>query len=243
MHIRKFIFWKYILFLLIIFVTTCGVGDQNSEVTPVATSLPEVDVQEILERSSNAMMGIQTAKFHISHVNGYTQIMDGILMTNADGEFVSPHNMSIIFDGEMSSGFYVKSGFKIVNDEVFMLNPFREDEWELLPPEINPFRNFDPIESIGLMLENLDRVVRIQPDGKTQHYFISAEIETEFVAPVFGLAGLPNQSTQIELKINSIDYFINEVRLLGPIGTTDAENIIREIIFFDIDEPLLIRVP
>ena len=242
MNIKKTQFIKWFLFLPIASLLACSIGE-NSFITPTPIVEPQISVEEILNHSQTVMLDTKTVKFQISHSNGFTEIMDGIFLTNAQGEFVNPDAVSIIFDGEMSNGFYIKSGFKIVQDEVFMLNPFRENEWELLPPNMNPFDEMDPIDSIGEVIENLQNIRSFNYDPNTQQYNVFGDIKTNFVAPIFGLNGLLDQSTNIELKIDSNHFYINQVRLIGPIGNRDPEDIVREIIFSNYNEPLLIEVP
>ena len=242
MNIKKTQFIKWFLFLPIASLIACSIGE-NSFITPTPIVESEVTVEEILNHSHAAMLDTETVKFQISHTNGFTEIMDGIFLTNAQGEFVNPDAVSIIFDGEMSNGFYIRSGFKIVQDEVFMLNPFRENEWELLPSDMNPFDEMDPIDSIGKVIKNLQNIRSFNYDPNTQQYNVLGDIKTDFVAPIFGLNGLLDQSTNIELKIDSNLFYINQVRLIGPIGSRDPEDIVRKIIFSNYNEPLLIEVP
>ena len=242
MNIKKTQFIKWFLFLPIASLLACSVGE-NSFITPTPIVEPQVTVEEILNRSYEVMSKTETVKFKLSHSNGYTEIMDGIFLTDAEGEFVHPDSVSIVFDGEMSNGFYIKSGFKIFDNKVFMLNPFRENEWELMPPEMNPFDEMDPIYSVGEIIKNLQEFEILDNDIEKEEYIVLGEIETSFVSPIFGIKALLGKSTKIELQIDSNLFQINQVRLLGPIGDQDNVDIVREVKFSNFNEPLVVNVP
>ena len=143
----------------------------------------------------------------------------------------------------MANGFYIKSGFKIFDNKVFMLNPFRENEWELMPPDMNPFDDMDPIYSVGEIIKNLQEFEILDNDIEKEEYIVLGEIETSFVSPIFGIKALLGKSTKIELQIDSNLFQINQVRLLGPIGDQDNVDIVREVKFSNFNEPLVVNVP
>ena len=159
-----------------------------SQVEPTPTPVP-LSVQEILQRSGEATGVLGTFRFTLEHnKGGGTPISETVVVTEVEGEVVSPDSISITFAGTFGR-FAVKSSIVTIGSESYMTNPVT-GVWEQVSTGVSPLGFFDPQEGIGSMMTQMRDAVLVS--RTPEEYRIDGILTSEELRPLLGtvLAGL-----------------------------------------------------
>ena len=229
---------------LIAVATAC---DSSPAVEPTPTTAPAptptptpVNVEALIRRSGEAMAGLKTFRFFLSHPSGGTplDLLPGLAIQEAEGAVINPDGLEARFSGALGA-LYVESNLISVADNSYLTNPLT-GKWEAIPQEISPLAFFNPRDGIASMMSQV-REVTLTSDNADE-YRVAGRIPAEALAPLLGKT-LSGVSVSVELTIDRRSHHLREARFEGRVTSGEPDGTIRVITLSGFDEPLSIEPP
>jgi hypothetical protein len=210
---------------------SCGDDVKPSEEDPAA----------ILQRSVEAVQGVSSFHFELTHENGGTPIPLGLEMTSATGDVAVPDRLRAEVKAR-AAVVSVSIQLIAIGDQTWVTNPFNRS-WQSLPGAT--LRDIaDPASLIAVLVENLQDVSltgEAEVDGE-RGYKLEGTLDSGVIEAALPTAepGLP---VQVELWINAEDYLPRQARLEGPLAEGEEADIAREVRFSRFDAGVEITPP
>ena len=209
----------------------------ESEVEPTPTPLP--DVKDILAHSGEKMAALKTFHFTLEHnKGGGTPISETVVVTEVEGDVVSPDSISITFAGTFGR-FAVKSSIVTIGDDSYMTNPVT-GVWEQVSTGVSPLGFFDPQQGIGAMMTKLQDGVLVSHTPK--EYRIDGTLEVEALRPLLGTV-THGSNVNVALTIDADSLLLEKAVLEGRVTATEPDGVVRTITLSRFDELISISPP
>ena len=209
-----------------------------SRVEPTPTPVP-LSVDEILQRSGEATGALDTFHFTLDHnKGGGTPISETIVVTEVEGDVVSPDSISITFAGTFGR-FAVKSSIVTIGNDSYMTNPLT-GVWEQVSTGVSPLGFFDPKEGIGAMMTQMRDAVMVS--RTPEEYRIDGTLAVEALRPLLGTV-LDGPDVEVELTIDAGTLLLQKAVLEGRVTATEPDGVVRIITLSGFDEPISIKPP
>ena len=210
------------LLALVTFLFAC-----QSEPTPVVTSTPTITPLEIVSRSADAMLSVESLHFSIERDGALAYIDSGNLLAfkRAQGDFQAPDRMRAVI--RVITAFTpVDMGMVALGDEQYTTDPIT-GEWGRLPPEwgqLDLVVIFDPETGIQQLLKDgvidLELVGMEEIDGRPQ-YRISGRASGERMYDMT-LGFIGQGDVELDIWIDAEDYYVRRLEIVDPV--TDPED-------------------
>lgn len=134
-----------------------------------AVADPDVDPQELMDRSAEAMAGVESVEFTLDRSGApvFIDQFEELALDSLRGQFTVPTRaqaeLTITVDDDLTT----KIGAIAIDSEVWISNPVTGD-FETLPAgyDIDPSRFFDPQDGWQPLLANLDRIELVGIDDR-----------------------------------------------------------------------------
>ena len=228
--------------LIAVAVVLVACGGSQAEPTPIPTATPlPPDPKEILERSGRAMASLNTFNFRMYHDVGSLQILEGLLIDRVSGKIVNPDKLSMEFAGSFGGGFAIKSEVITVGDQTYMTNPLTGN-WEASNASISPVGFFSPTRGIAEMMAQTQDATLLDDGASDGAYRLSGALPTTALASLVGPT-LTDRTVDLELKIDSTNDYLLEVRFIGAVTPSDVEDAERVIVLSFFNEDVVIEPP
>ena len=209
-----------------------------SGVEPTPTPVP-LSVDEILRRSGEALGALGTFHFTLDHnKGGGTPISESVVVTEVEGDVVSPDSISITFAGTFGR-FAVKSSIVTIGNDSYMTNPVT-GVWEQVSTGVSPLGFFDPQEGIGSMMTQLRDAILVS--RTPEEYRIDGTLAVEALRPLLGTVS-GSSDVDVELTIDSGTLLLEKAVIEGRVTATEPDGVVRTITLSGFDEPITISPP
>ena len=226
-----------VLLLAAIALLLAGCG-LVSGVEPTPTPVP-LSVDEILRRSGEALGALGTFHFTLDHnKGGGTPISESVVVTEVEGDVVSPDSISITFAGTFGR-FAVKSSIVTIGNDSYMTNPVT-GVWEQVSTGVSPLGFFDPQEGIGSMMTQLRDAILVS--RTPEEYRIDGTLAVEALRPLLGTVS-GSSDVDVELTIDSGTLLLEKAVIEGRVTATEPDGVVRTITLSGFDEPITISPP
>jgi lipoprotein LprG len=199
----------------------------QSKPGPVITSTPTITPLEIVSRSADAMLSVESLHFNIERDGALAYIDSGNLLAfkRAQGDFQSPDRMRAVV--RVITAFTpVDIGMVALGDEQYTTDPIT-GEWGRLPPEwgqLNLVVIFDPETGIQQLLKDgvidLELVGTEEIDGRL-YYRISGQASGERMYDMT-LGFIGQGDVELDIWVDAEDYYVRRLHVTDPV--TDPEN-------------------
>ena len=229
---------------LIAAATACSTSPaEESTPTTVAAPTPTptpVNVEALIQRSGEALAGLKTFRFFLSHPSGGTplDLLPGLAIQEAEGAVLNPDGLEARFSGALGS-LYVESNLISVAGKSYLTNPLT-GRWEAIPQEISPLAFFNPRDGIASMMSQIREVTLISDNA--DEYRVAGRIPAEALAALLGKT-LSGVLVSVELTIDRKSHRLSEARFEGRVTSGEPDGTIRVITLSGFDEPLSIEPP
>ncbi len=225
--------------------TACGASpavEPTPTTAPAPTPTP-VNVEALVQRSGEAMAGLKTFRFSLSHPSGDTplELFPGftIQVREAEGAVINPDGLEAHFSGVIGGALYVESDLISVADSSYLTSPLT-GKWEAIPQGISPLAFFNPRDGIASMMSQVREVTLTSDDA--DEYRVAGLIPAEALAPLLGKT-LSGVSVSVELTIDRQSHHLREARFEGRVTSGEPDGTIRVITLSAFNEPLSIEPP
>ena len=233
--------------MLIAAATACGSSPAVEQTTTAAAPAPTptptptpVNVEALIQRSGEAMAGLKTFRFFLSHPSGGTplDLLPGLAIQEIEGAVINPDGLEARFAGTLGA-LYVESRLISVAENSYLTNPLT-GKWEAIPQEISPLAFFNPRDGIASMMSQVREVTLTSDDA--DEYIVAGLIPAEALAPLLGKT-LSGVSISVELTIDRQSHHLRKARFEGRVTSGEPDGTIRIITLSGFDEPLSIEPP
>jgi lipoprotein LprG len=218
--------------LLLPLALACGGGDDGDS--------GDVDAAEVLEEAATRFESVRTFHFTLDHENGATEIVFGLGLDTAEGDFVLPDRMSAEARGRFGPT-TVNVRLIAIGDDTWVTNPFSR-EFQRAPASILDI--IDPAALVSVVARSMqDPKVEGSEnvDGTTTHR-ISGRVSSDDLSQ--GLAfGEPGRTLEVTVWVGRDDDLIRRARIRGPMISGEADDIVRELNFSRYDASVTIEPP
>lgn len=212
-------------------LTGCSSGD--------SASLAPADV---LAKAYDSMQAAESFHFSMTHSSSGTPISKNILMTNLEGDIVSPDKLQATITGTYSD-MTVEVSLITVGEDTYMTN-ILSNKWELAPTSFKVLKVFDPGSGIASIIKGLTNVTDEGDEkaNKTKCYHLKGEVMSEALAPLTGTTatGVPIAT---EVWISKKSFQVVQVQLTGKITDTEVDGITRTLSFSNYNKEIDITLP
>ena len=197
---------------------------------------------DALAKSYDSMQEATSFHFSMIHSSSGTPISKSILMTNLDGDIVSPDKLQATITGTYSD-MTVEVSLITVGEDTYMTNML-SGKWELAPTSFKVLKVFDPSSGVASIIKGLTNVTDVGDEkvNKTKCYHFTGEVMSEALAPLTGTTatGVPIAT---EVWINKKNFQVVQVQLTGKITDTEVDGITRTLTFSNYNKDIDITLP
>ncbi len=194
----------------------------------------------VLERSGKIMQALQSFQFELSHDEGGTEFMPGLIVEEATGDVVNPDRLALSFSGTFGGGYAIKSRMVTIGENTYMTNPLT-GAWQEMSSSVSPLGFFNPSVGIAAMMLRLEQARRIEVD-REDVFRLTGALPADALAPLLGQT-LQDALVDVDLTIDADDLYLLEARVSGRVAEPDTDDIVRTIEIRRFDEPFVIEPP
>ena len=207
--------------------------------TPTPTPVP-FDAAAALDRSGRAMQDLESFRFELTHNEGGTEFIPGMVVEEALGDVVKPDRLSLKFSGTFGGGYAIKSTLVSVGDTTYMTNPLT-GAWQEMDAAVSPLGFFNPTVGIAAMMLRLEDPREVEPGGDGVHR-MTGTLPAAALSPLLGSA-IRDAYVDVDLTIDAERHYLLEAIVSGRVIESDEEGIVRTIELRDFGEPIVIEAP
>ncbi len=219
--------------VLALAAAACFGGDEEPAAptaTPTATSMPvptptPVDPAAVVHESADRMEGIQRFHFTLDHENGASEIVRGIMMVYAEGDFDGAERMRAEIEGALGTVKF-ETAVIVLPEGSWLKNPF-DRSWEAEEISIEEF--FDPQNGVAALMRQVTEptLVGREEFGGVETYRIDVLADSGDLA-IFPTAE-PGFEVRATLWIGVDDLLLYRVDVLGAISEDEESDILRRL--------------
>jgi len=214
-----------------------GVGSTGGPVTPAG---PET-AEDVLARATDAVGGITSFHFKLTHENGSTPLPLSLELESAEGDVIVPGRLRADVDAE-AAGINVSVKVIGIDEETWITNPFTRSWQKLAGTNIRDFA--DPAALVSGLLPSI-KDPQLSAGGRvdgTQTNLVTGTIDSGALQDALGIAE-PGRTVSVEAWIGIDDKLPRRVRLTGALSDGDAADVVRQVEITRYDEPVEIMPP
>jgi len=230
-HIPVFLCAALFIGLLI---SSCSSAEE-----PTAIPTPTVRAPEVVQLGEDAMAGLDSFSFELTHESGHTTL-SGALELNKAGGLVTTNGLDLKAEATIGRAF-VRVEAVVIDEQTWMTNPLTGN-WSEIPPEESPFSFLDPVRLVADILGSTQNAVypEVQPgNGVLQiHGNIPAEALISLVGSVE-----PGAVTDVVLSLEPETYRLKKVVITGVAQPEDEPGTIRVIDLTDFNVETTLEPP
>jgi hypothetical protein len=213
-------------------LAACGGGDDSNA--------GDVSAEDVLSDAATRFESVKTFHFTLDHENGTTEIVLGLGLDTAEGDFVLPDRMSGEVRGRLGPT-TVSVRIVAIGDDTWITNPFSR-ELQRAPTSVLDIINPSALVSAVAGSMQDAAVEGTESVDGVSTYRIAGTVTSDNLRE--GLAfGEPGRTIEVEVWVGQDDDLIRRARLRGPLISGEADNIVRELNFSRYDAPVTIEAP
>jgi lipoprotein LprG len=217
-------------------------GDQQA----APTAPPRPDPAVLARQAADQVEALKTFHFLLEHENGGSPIALNLTMNRAEGDIVKPDSLRADVDAVATQlgNANVKVRVVSIGDSAQITNPFNRTQWLPLPGASKLSDIFDPAAGTTAALRSANNLTITGEDTLNGVKVWKLEGDVDAAAlEGFTTIAEPGYTVKGTAWIGQEKPLVHRIRLDGPLGSKDAQNIVRTIDLSKFDEPLTIERP
>jgi hypothetical protein len=227
--------------VVLLFLAACGPGDETPTPPPVPTPPPT----EILHRSAEALLGLQTLAFTLSNESGNIPLMTGVVANEISGVISMPDEVSVTIKGEVDV-FRAYLELSVVRTEgIYYLTDPLTGDWRIVDQSAVPFDLTNVGINIGTIMKTMTDTNYVDNGSEGDAWRITGKVLSQDLGGIiFGAA--EGYAVDLEVWIRNVDsigYLPEKARIAGRVVETDTENYVRILTLGGFNEPVNIEKP
>ena len=231
--------WKGLVAALTI---TLIFGCSSDDPSDPSITLDPLSPPEIISRSSDALAGITTFRFALSHDGGNTILTNGIEVQQASGMAVAPDSYTLDAD-TLVAGFFVHSKVVVIDQDSYMTHPVTH-RWQLLEPEVSPFRTFDPVSLVASILGQVRDLTPPPPNSAQRDvYVIGGKLPAAALVALTGGVDETAPPLDVLVTVDGTSLFPVEARITGRATSAESGDLVRTVRLFEFNSEIAVEPP
>ncbi len=221
------------LAVLALALAACGGGDDGRDVS-------DVDAGQVLRQAAEALEAAESFHVRVEHENGSTQIISGLAMTQAEGDYAGLDRVRLEITAR-AFGTNIASGVVILPDAQYLKNPIN-GRW--MEQDIDLSQVFDPSAGVSALMRGVTgaEAVRSEQIRGTEAYVIEASIDSGELRSIVSNAEA-GQQVQARVWVGVEDSRPYRAEIIGVVAPGDAANTVRRVDLSNFDQPVEITAP
>jgi len=222
----------------VVLTAACSSGGPPEPVVDLEALSPA----EIISRSSDALSGITTFRFALSHDHGNTILSNGIEVPRASGTAMVPDSYTLDAD-TLVAGFFVNTRVTVIDQVSYMTHPITQ-RWQLLEPGTSPFASFNPVSLVASILEQIENP-QIAPDeaSRTGSYVLDGSLPAIALKSLTGGVDETAPLLAVRVTIDGSSFYPVEARITGRATTAESGDLVRTVRLFEFNSDIAIEPP
>lgn len=222
----------------IVFALACSSRDQSEPVP----ALEPLSASEVLVRSSDALSGLTSFRFALSHDRGNTVLTNGIEVQRVTGTAVAPDSYSLDAD-TLVAGFFVNTQVIVIDQDSYMTHPITH-RWQLLESDVSPFGTFNPTLLVASILEQVDGPAHAPPSsGKDGVYVIDGSLPAAALKSLTGGVDESAPPLTVQVTVDGATFLPVEARITGRATEAESDDLVRTVRLFEFDGNITVEPP
>ncbi|HCV28012.1 MAG TPA: LppX_LprAFG lipoprotein [Dehalococcoidia bacterium] len=223
-------------------LTVACSSDGASDPSDLPINLDSLSPMQVVSRSVDALTGLSTFRFALSHKYGNSILTNGVQVTVATGTAAVPDSYTLNAD-TLVAGFWVNSRVVVIDQDSYMTHPITRD-WQLLEPGTSPFGTFNPVSLIEGILEQIEVPTHAPPGSAS-----AGTYAIDGILPVVALKSLTGgvdesaPPLKVRVTVDGASQFLVEARITGRATATESEDLIRTVRLFEFNSDITIDPP
>ena len=210
--------------------------------SPTPTS-PE-DPRALLDQAADALRGLTSVRYSLSHEEGGTDMGGGLELTSVEGEALFPDRTRLQAKVVLRE-FSVRAELSVVQvgERAFMQGPIGE-RWQEVELGSLPFLFAGMDQSMADALAAAEEVTLAGPgevDGVPVHRLV-ARVPSEALRGLVPGA-ISGETLVLEVAVGQADALPRRIRIEGKVVDQDTSGMVRLLRLFDFDAPVTVEVP
>ncbi len=205
-------------------LVACPEGEEEPEPTPTPTeALP--DPATLLLAAADRMAGVERFHFVLDHVDGTSEIVQGIQMVRAEGDIAGEERLQAEIDGRLGTLAF-ETGIVVLPDQGWLRNPLTQ-RWQR--EEISVSALFDPQQgAIALMrTATATGLGGREAVGGVDCWVVEASTDSGELVFFRGVESGFTVAATVWIGVD--DPLVYRIELHGPISSGELETIVRRL--------------
>ncbi len=201
-----------------------------------------IDPAERIERAASALERVSSFHFALSHEQGATRIVQGMMLTSAEGDVARPSRMKAELTVR-AMGTSLRLQFVSIGDRAWLSNPFNPSEFQTIPGVTAA--DVLNIEALPQVLRDVrePRFVGEESREGTVLHRIEGTLGTDSLLPLVPNGTEPGHTVTVELWIGKDDDLLRRVVIRGPLLASEPAEVTRTLELSRFDTPVTIEPP
>jgi len=228
------IFKTILAFLTIAVVTIACSGMRiNTE--------PELGPSDILLNVASNIETLEATKFALSHSEGGTELLPGILLTDVQGLIQFPNRAEFTVSATLGN-MLMETTVIIVEDSAYMTD-FLSGQWQEVPSDMLPIRILNLKEMLLAIVSSLGDVTFSESMPDDNDFFYIDGTNSSDIINTFIVGTDPGNDISIGLVIDKGTNMIYEITISGRLVPSDTSNMLRKLTLSDAPAAANISAP
>ena len=228
------IFKTILAFLTIAVVTiACSGMGINTE--------PELGPSDILLNVASNIETLEATKFALSHSEGGTELLPGILLTDVQGLIQFPNRAEFTVSATLGN-MLMETTVIIVEDSAYMTD-FLSGQWQEVPSDMLPIRILNLKEMLLAIVSSLGDVTFSESMPDDNDFFYIDGTNSSDIINTFIVGTDPGNDISIGLVIDKGTNMIYEITISGRLIPSDTSNMLRKLTLSDAPAAANISAP
>ena len=228
------IFKTILAFLTIAVVTIACSGMRiNTE--------PELGPSDILLNVASNIETLEATKFALSHSEGGTELLPGILLTDVQGVIQFPNRAEFAVSATLGN-MLMETTVIIVEDSAYMTD-FLSGQWQEVPADMLPIRILNLKEMLLGIVSSLGDVTFSEYMPDDSDFFYIDGTNSSDIINTFIVGTDPGNDISIGLVIDKGTNMISEITISGRLIPSDTSNMLRKLTLSDAPPAVNISAP
>ncbi len=204
-------------------LVACG-GEEEPEPTPTPTE-EAIDPAELLLEAAERMDAVEKFHFVLDHVDGTSEIVQGIQMVRAEGDIGGTELLQAEIDGRLGTLAF-ETGIVVLPDEGWLRNPLTQ-RWQR--ENITVSALFDPQQGAIALMRSATATGLDGPEDANGVACWVVEATTDSGELAFFRNAQAGFTVAAKVWIGVDDPLVHRIELIGPINPGELDTIVRRL--------------
>mgnify|MGYP003921804975 CR=1 FL=1 len=203
---------------------------------------PTVDPADLLRAAADRLEQVKSFHFVLTHESGGTLILQGMLLTRAEGDVARPDQIKAQLSVQ-GMGAALQLQFIGIGNDAWLSNPFNPALWQRLP-DVTADDVLD-LEALPQVLRQVRdaRLVGEEPLDGAPSYHLQGTLGSADLVALVPSGTEPGLEVTVDLWIDKDDPLLRRVVVTGALTATEPATMTRTLELSSFDEPVTIAPP